>query len=327
MRKYLFLFFILTSCSFFQKKEQKSEIQLLSESISVDPKNIDLLYQRVSYNNNKNNLESALYDLKEILQLDSLNSMNHNNIAKVYFELSKTKRRDPSFPKLVRYHLEKSIKLNNNNAEAYALLGELMLAYYKYNDAIKLFNSSLKIKYNQERVHMLMGFAFKEIGATDNAIDCFRNSLNINPDFFEAYMQLGQIYHALGDSIALIYYNNALNLNGTDEMVLYNKALFFQEKKDWNNALETYAQLHNVNPFHVYGHYNLGFIHMELELYDIATNNFSDAIYSNSEFYEAYYSRGICFETLGNIAQAESDYNRSIEIKPDYSYAIDEKVA
>jgi Tfp pilus assembly protein PilF len=62
---------------------------------------------------------------------------------------------------------------------------------------------------------------------------------------------------------------------------------------------------------------------MELGLYDIATNNFSDAIYSNSEFYEAYYSRGICFETLGNIKQAESDYTRAIEIKPDYEFAIE----
>jgi tetratricopeptide (TPR) repeat protein len=62
---------------------------------------------------------------------------------------------------------------------------------------------------------------------------------------------------------------------------------------------------------------------MELGLYDVATNNFSDAIYSNSEFYEAYYSRGNCFETLGNIAQAESDYNRAIEINPEYTYAIE----
>ena len=323
MYRYIYIFLILTSCSFFQKKEQKTEIQKLSEMISADPQNIDLLYQRVSYNNERNNLESALYDLKEIVKLDSLSFINHNNIAKVYFELSKTKRRDPSFPKLVRYHLEKSIKLNSNNVEAFALLGELMLAYYKYEDAIKLFNSSLKINYNQERVHMLMGYAFKEIGVIDNAIDCFRNSLNVNPDFFEAHMQLGQIFHSLGDSTALIYYNNALKLNPNDEMVLYNKALFFQEKKDWNNALETYSQLHIVNPFHVNGHYNLGFIHMELKLYDIATNNFSDAIYSNSEFYEAYYSRGICFETLGNIAQAESDYKRSIEINADYLYAIE----
>ena len=69
------------------------------------------------------------------------------------------------------------------------------------------------------------------------------------------------------------------------------------------------------------GHYNLGFIHMELEVYDVAANNFSDAIYSYSNFHEAYYSRGICFENLGNIAQAEVDYKRALEIKPDYTYA------
>jgi Tfp pilus assembly protein PilF len=55
----------------------------------------------------------------------------------------------------------------------------------------------------------------------------------------------------------------------------------------------------------------------------VATNNFSDAIYSDSEFYEAYYSRGSCFETLGNIAQAESDYKRAIAINPQYTYAIE----
>jgi tetratricopeptide (TPR) repeat protein len=62
---------------------------------------------------------------------------------------------------------------------------------------------------------------------------------------------------------------------------------------------------------------------MELDLFDIAVNNFADAIYSNSLFYEAYYARGVCFETLGNIAQAEVDYSRAIEINPEYSYAVD----
>ena len=62
---------------------------------------------------------------------------------------------------------------------------------------------------------------------------------------------------------------------------------------------------------------------MELDLHNIAVNNFADAIYSNSVFYEAYYARGICFETLGNIAQAEVDYKRSIEINPNYQYGRD----
>ena len=62
---------------------------------------------------------------------------------------------------------------------------------------------------------------------------------------------------------------------------------------------------------------------MELDLHDVAVNNFADAIYSNPSFFESYYARGICFETLGNIAQAEVDYKRAIEINPEYNFAID----
>ena len=190
------------------------------------------------------------------------------------------------------------------------------------NTSIESFNSSLEIDYNQENTHMLMGYAFKQLDQTNHAINCFRNAININPDFFEAYMQLGHIFHLLEDTIALIYYDNALKLKPADEMVLYNKALFYQTIESWNNALDAYAELHKVSPFHSSGHYNLGFIHMELKLYDIAVNNFSDAIYSNADFYEAYYSRGNCFETLGNVKQAESDYKRAVEINPQYTYAI-----
>ena len=318
-----FALLFICSCNSHEYKEQKSEIQILSEKIIQHPKDLDALYARVDYNKSNNNLESALFDLKEIVSFDSLNTLHHYNIAEVYFELSKENNSNPKYPSLVRYHLEKSIMIDGKNQQALSLMGELLLAYNKYEDAIKSFNLSLKIDYNQHRSHLLMGYAFKQLHKTDNAIDCFRNAINVNPDFFEAYMQLGQIFHLLSDTTALTYYDNALRLKPSDEMVLYNRALFYQSILDWNNALAAYAELHKVSPFHTSGHYNLGFIHMELGLYDVAANNFSDAIYSNSNFYEAYYSRGNCFETLGNVLQAESDYKRAIEINPKYIYAIE----
>jgi len=315
--------FILVSCTSVDKKEPRSELQIISERIANNSTNIDLLYDRVKYNKLKNNLESALFDLKEIVRLDSLNTTSHFNIAEVYFELSKDKNSNPKYPSLVKYHLDKSIKIDAKNNEALSLMGELLLAYNKYEEAIKSFNQSLQIDYNQQRTHMLMGYAFKQLKKTDNAINCFRNALNVDPNFFEAHMQLGHTFHLLQDTIAVSYYNNALRLDSSNEIALYNKALFYQSILDWNNALNSYAELHKVSPFHSSGHYNLGFIHMELGLYDVAANNFSDAIYSDSQFHEAYYSRGNCFENLGNIAQAESDYKRAIEINAEYTYAIE----
>ena len=324
LRKLVFLTLIfLTACVSDEEKEQKTEIQILSEKITENPTDITLLNDRVEYNQAKNNLESVLYDLKEIVRLDSLNTDNHLKIATIYFELSKGKNGNPKYPSLVKHHLEKSINLDAKNAEAFSLMGELLLAYGKFSDAIKSFNTSLKINYNQENSHMLMGYTFKQLNQIDNAINCFRNAVSVNPEFKEAYVQLGQIFHQLGDTMAIEYYNNALNITKDDELVLYNKALFYQDMLDWNNALDAYAELHKVKPFHSSGHYNIGFIHMSLGLYDVAANNFSDAIYSNSEFFEAYYSRGNCFETLGNISQAESDYKRAIEINPEYKYAIE----
>ena len=324
LRKLVFITLIfITACVSDKEKEQKTEIQILSEKITENPTDITLLNDRVEYNKVKNNLESVLYDLKEIVRLDSLNTDNQLKIAAIYFELSKGKNGNPKYPSLVKHHLEKSITLDAKNAEAFSLMGELLLAYGKFEDAIKSFNTSLKINYNQENSHMLMGYTFKQLNQTDNAINCFRNAVSVNPDFKEAHVQLGQIFHQLGDTMAIEYYNNALSITKDDELVLYNKALFYQDMLDWNNALDAYAELHKVNYTHSSAHYNLGFIHMELGLYDVAANNFSDAIYSNSEFFEAYYSRGNCFETLGNIAQAESDYKRAIEINPEYKYAIE----
>ena len=317
-------FFFIWACEVaVDKKKKQSDIEILSEKIKNDPKNTDLLFERANYNKEKNNLESALFDLNECVQLDSLNNSFHFSVAEIYFELSKENNANGKYPSLAKYHLSRALKLNVNDERSHALLGELLLAYAKYKEAIKHFNATLKIEYNQAKIHMLMGYAFKQLGQEDDAINCFRNAVNVDPEYKEAFVQLGQIFHLRADTTAVVYYDNALRLDSTDEVTLYNKALFYQSIMQWNSALEAYADLHKINAFHSSGHYNIGFIHMELGLYDVAANNFSDAIYGYSEFYEAYYSRGNCYETLGNIAQAEVDYKRAIEINKDYTFALE----
>jgi len=325
MRKIAF-FSVLLLCACgvgSENNTEKLEIILLSEAIQKDPTNTILLLDRANYNKGLAQLESALFDLNQCVQLDSLNPDFHYYVAEIYFELSKRKNANGKYPSLAKNHLIKAIDLNDKDHRYHALLGELMLAYAKYKEAVDCFNASLIIEYNQAKTHMLIGYAFKQLGQDDDAINCFRNAVNVNPEFKEGFVQLGQMFHVKGDTIALVYYNNALQLDSADVMTLYNKALFYQSVMDWNAALEAYADLHEINFTHSNGHYNIGFIHMELGLYDVASNNFSDAIYSNSEFFEAYYSRGNCFETLGNIKQAEIDYKRAIEINPDYAFAVE----
>ncbi len=344
MYKFFFLFIVLfSSCGnkkddYSYKKDENQIYKTTSNLIGYNQNNkkdylslflsssyisVDSLYKTISYLSSINDLSAAIKYAEDIIELEPKKSKSYLNLANIYFELSKKRNANPSFPSLVKQNLEKSIELDNQNFIAYSLMGELLLASGDYQESINFLTKSLQINYNQENTHLLLGYTFKQLKDYPKAIDCFRNSLLINPSFFEANMQLGQIYHLLKDKNAILYYDNAIKLDSRNELVLYNKALFYQDMQEWNNALSAYAKLHEVNKFHSDSHYNLGFIHMELELYDIAANNFSDAIYSNSSFYQAYYSRGICFETLGNIKQAESDYKRAIQLNPDYYYAID----
>ena len=75
---------------------------------------------------------------------------------------------------------------------------------------------------------MLLGYTFKQLQHEKQAINCFRNAINVNPEYKEAYVQLGQIFHLKKDTLAVVYYNNALSIDKNDELVLYNKAFFIR---------------------------------------------------------------------------------------------------
>lgn len=305
-------------------KERKSEIEILSEKIRQDPSNINLRLERVNYYKQKDKQEAALFNIKECLSIDSMNVEVNFIAAELYFQISKSNHKKTKYPQFALDYVEKALRYDNQHTDSYVLKGEILLALAEYQDAIKSLNTALTINFNIEIAHLLMGYCFKRIDQEERAINCFNNSISINPEFLRGYEELALIYHYNQDTLAISYYNNALRIKPDNIKILYNKALFFHnEIKDYNLALEAYSDLHKIDPFHPDGHYNLGHIHMELDLFDIAVNNFSDAIYSNSQFYQAYYSRGICFQSLGNIEQAESDYKRALDINSDYLYAID----
>ena len=319
------IFLIFFSCANTDKDniKSKSEITLLSEKVNDNPNDVIPLLNRAKYNLTKNKYESALFDLKQCILIDSSNNECNYLAAFSYFEISKYDKTKTDYGKYALECIKTSIKYDKNNYLAYALYGEINIAYGRYKEAIEMFNKSLLIEYNQEKVHHLLGYAFKKLGQFEASINCFQNSINVNPDFIEPYIEMGLIYQSKNDTLTTTFYKNALNIDSSNTIVLYNLALYYQNNLLYNEALSTYNDLLTYDSFNANTHYNIGFIHMELDLHEIAVNNFADAIYSNSAFYEAYYARGICFETLGNIAQAEVDYKRSVEINPNYIYAKD----
>jgi tetratricopeptide (TPR) repeat protein len=60
-----------------------------------------------------------------------------------------------------------------------------------------------------------------------------------------------------------------------------------------------------------------------LKVYDEAIKHYSHAIDADPNYAEAFYNRGLCYETVGNIMAAREDYQRATQLKPDYKVAED----
>ena len=241
------IFFLFSLSLFFScqtnnndSKAVKSDIVLLSEKINQNPNDVNLILNRVDYNLNLKKYESALFDLNQCLSIDSLNSRCNFLAAFCYFEISKYDQTKSEYGKLALDCIKNSIEIDPDNFLAFSLYGEINIAYGRYKQAIDCFNKSLSKEYNQYKIHHLMGYAFKKLRQDDEAINCFQNSLNINPEYIEPYIELALVYQAMNDTLAETYYLNALKIDSSNVISLYNLALYYQSNFLYNKALETY---------------------------------------------------------------------------------------
>jgi len=175
--------------------------------------------------------------------------------------------------------------------------------------------------YNAQ-AYFLKGFNFLEMGDTTRAVSSFQTTVEQDPEHFEAYMQLGLLNSIKGDSLAIDYFENALEVEPNNKEAMYGIAMFQQENEMYNEALKTYHEILEYHPNFREAHYNLGYVHMYyLQLYRQASLHFSDAIEVDPNYYQAYYNRGYCFELLGDVNNAIKDYQQSLAIEPSYDLA------
>jgi tetratricopeptide (TPR) repeat protein len=62
---------------------------------------------------------------------------------------------------------------------------------------------------------------------------------------------------------------------------------------------------------------------MRRQDYDLAITEFSEAIRLKPDYAEAYYNRGLAFDSKGEHDKAIADFGEAIRLKPDFGYAYD----
>ena len=324
-KKHIFLLIGLVVGVFFacsnKKQEQQyvsmpEELEKIYKELEKNPKNANLYVELSRYYTNTRELDSALNNALIALRLAPNNSDMYVAVSDVYFAMEYIDNAEEM--------LEKAIAVNNKNNDAHLKLGLLYFSRNDYKQSEEILTKAIRLQTHNPQAYHILAWNYRKKGDTASAIRNYLIAADQNPDYFEAYMELGFLYHCKHNRLAIDYYNNALNVQPDNIQALYNLAMFYQETGDYEKALEKYRMMLQINPNHKFALHNMGWIYLvKQDKFEEAVTFFTKAIEQDSTYVEAVYNRGCSFEQLKKYDYARQDYMYSLRLANNYPLAID----
>lgn len=297
-----------------EKASLPRELQELNAGIQKDSTNATLYYKRACYFLNKREFNASLLDMSKVMRLDSMKPAYYITISDIYLYGNHTSKSKDA--------LEKCLSIEPENTEALIKLAQLYFFVKKYQESINCINSALKVDAHIAKGYFLKGLDYKEGGDTAKAISNLVTATEQDPEYFSAFEELGVIYAAKKNKLAVSYFDNALALEPANADLLYSKSKFYQDIRDWDDAISNYQDLLKKVPGYKHAYFNLGAVYLAgKKNYDEAIRQFTEAIKIDSRYSDAYFARGTSYAQKGDNVSAKADYQKCLQLDPNYQAA------
>lgn len=323
--------FLLASCSNSDKeandfnqhadslsiKLNSPELKAVNAELLADPNNAELYNKRAKVYQTLREFPEAVADSKRAIKIDSSRASYYLTLADTYFNQNNTR--------LSKELLETTAKKFPDNIETLLKLAELYFLVQYYQEGIDYANRALKINENLAKAYFIKGSIYRESGDTSRAISSLETATEQDNKYIEAFYDLGVLYSARKNPIALEYYNTVLKLDPQNKDAAYAKAKLLQDLGKIDEAIQLYQQLISIEANCVYCYYNLGAIYLEITKEPKkALEQFSKAVEINPSYVEAYFARGYTYVLLQDKTSAKADFNMCLQLQPNYEPALQE---
>lgn len=291
------------------------ELKAVNKELLEDPNNADLYNKRALIYLNIKQFNEAVNDAKRAIKLDTTKSNYYLTLVDIYFGQNNTR--------LAKELLEITEKKFPENTEALLKLSELFFLVQKYQKGIDYANKALKLDENLAKAYFIKGSIYRESGDTSKALSSLQTVIEQDNKYVEAFYDIGVMYAARKNPIALEYYNNALKINPANAEVQYARAKLLQDLGKIDEAIVEYQAILLKNPSCENCCYNMGAIYLDLKKDPKkALEQFTKAIEINPNYIEAYFARGYTYSKLKEKESAKADYNMCLKIQPNYDPAV-----
>jgi tetratricopeptide (TPR) repeat protein len=298
-------------------------LSLLNQIIVDNPTNPSAYLQRAKFHMRNYNAESAMIDVKKVLDLDS----SYLEARLIYADIQVAELELEKAQYQYKYVLQK----DSLAFDAYLGLARIFSVLDNAAQSVFYIDKALGIDPNLAEAYFLKGMIYradvqktKRQESWDRAISSFQTAIEQDPDFYEAYIELGVMYEQVDSDLALQYYNSALDIYPESTEAWYNKGMYFQNKEDFPNAFRAYKQLIKIDSSWSFPYYNQGYIFLtKLEVLDSAIYYFEKAVERDNEFAQAHNNLGLSYELNGQINLAKKHYEMAYRIDPEFTLALE----
>jgi tetratricopeptide (TPR) repeat protein len=291
----------------------------LNQAIKDEPDNYKHYISRSKYLSSKSRFADAIRDLDRALGLDSMQAEIYVEKGEVYWMQKDVKSAYAQY--------KKSVEKNNQYVPGLIKTASIEIVLNNYDQALKYLDDALKVEVTNPEVYYFKGRLFKTKGDTATAISSYQTAVELNPQFYDAYVELALLVANQKNDLADEYYKTAIGVRPRSVEVWYNRAMFLQENgyreaEYYTRALACYDTIVQIDKNFSAAYYNKGYIFCTyLNEYTKAIEQFTKAIEHYPSYFQAFYSRGVCYEKMNNRKLALADYEQALKIKPDYDDA------
>lgn len=284
-------------------------IDALTKDIKSNPDNMSLRVARCEAYSREGMLKEAEAEARLIYEKDKTNWKSARLLAWTYLENNKSK---PAIKVL-----EQALEIHPDTIMLLLVHSEMNLLVKHYDEALISSEKVLKLSPLNVEGLFMRGQILKYMGDTLNAIGNFQTAVEQDADHIDAYMQLGNVFAAKKEKIAIQYYDNALRIDSTSYEALKGKASFYHQNYTKENGLlektkEAYERLIYHHPQEANGSYDYGLLFMEEEDYEQAAHFMGIATQYDPTFGDAYYYEGFALEKLGQMDAAITAYKNAV---------------
>jgi len=296
-------------------KLNSPELKAVNAALLQDVSNDSLYNRRAAIYLSLRQFPEAINDAKRAIRLDSSTARNYLTLADIYFAENSTR--------LSKELLETVTRKFPNDTEALLKLAELYYLVQRYQEGIEFVNKALKINENLAKAYYIKGSIYRESGDTSRAVSSLETAIEQDTRMTDAHYDLGVIYAARRNPIAMQYYENAIRLEPDRKDALYARARFLQDLGKIDQAITEYEAMIKKDPACENCHYNIGALELEIKKNPKkALTHFTRAIELRADYLEAYFARAYTYAQLKDINSARADYKMCLQINPNYPPAV-----